>query len=60
MYCAFMHGLSSHWLFVSCTVPSDGAVFQPLEDVIRQVFIPALTGCSLPSDSVRELFALPV
>ena len=39
--------------------PSDGAVFQPLEDVICQVFIPALTGCSPPSDSVRQLFALP-
>jgi len=58
-YCAFMHGLSSRWLFVSRTVPSDSAVFQPLEDVIRQMFIPALTGCSLPSDSVHQLFALP-
>ena len=58
-YCAFMHGLSSRWLFVSRTVPSDSAVFQPLEDVIRQVFIPTLTGCSPPSDSVRQLFALP-
>ena len=58
-YCAFMHGLSSRWLFVSRTVPSDSAVFQPLEDMICQVFIPALTGCSPHSDSVRQLFALP-
>ena len=55
----FTHGLSSRWLFVSHTVPSDGAVFQPLEDVIHQEFIPALTGCSPPSDSVYQLFALP-
>jgi len=55
-YCAFTHGLSSRWLFVSRTVPSDSAAFQPLEDVICQVFIP---GCSPPSDSVRQLFALP-
>ena len=33
--------------------------FQPLEDMIRQVFIPTLTGCSPPSDSSRLLFALP-
>ena len=34
--------------FFSRTVPSDSAVFQPLEDVIRQVFIPAMTGSQLP------------
>ena len=33
--------------------------FQPLEDMIRQVFAPTLTGCSPPSDSSRLLFALP-
>ena len=27
-YCAFTHGLSSRWLFVSHTVPSDSAAFQ--------------------------------
>ena len=47
-YCAFTHGLSSRWLFVSRTVPSDGAVFQTLEDVIRQVFIPARLAVHLP------------
>jgi len=58
-YCAFTHGLSSRWLYVSRTVPSESDNFQPLENVIRQVFIPALTGCSPPSDELRNLFALP-
>ena len=57
--CAFTHGLSSRWLFVFRTVPCVCDAFQPLEDMIRQVFIPTLTGCSPPSDSSRLLFALP-
>ena len=58
-YCAFTHGLSSRWLFVFRTVPCVCDAFQPLEDMIRQVFIPTLTGCSPPSDSSQLLFALP-
>ena len=53
-----MRGLSSHWLFVSRTAPSMNEVYQPLEDVISQVYIPALTGCPPPSESLRLLFAL--
>jgi len=28
------------WMFVSQAVPFDSVLFQPLEDVIHQVFIP--------------------
>ena len=58
-YCAFTHGLSSRWMFVSRTVPFDSAIFQPLEDVIRQLFIPTLSGCPPPCHNLRQLFALP-
>ena len=58
-YCAFTHGLSSRWMFVSWTVPCDTVIFQPLEDVIRQLFIPTLSGCPPPYDNLRQLFALP-
>ena len=34
-------------------------VYQSLEDVISQVFIPTLTGCPPLSESLRLLFALP-
>ena len=46
-------------MFVSRTVPFDSAIFQPLEDVIRQLFIPTLSGCPPPCDNLRQLFALP-
>jgi len=57
-YGAFTHDLSSHWLFVSQTVPSESDYFQPLENVIRQVFIPALTGCS-PPNGVKAFVCSP-
>jgi len=34
-YCAFTHGLSSHWLFASRMAPTDCDTFHPLEDLIR-------------------------
>jgi len=58
-YSAFTHGLSSHWLYACRTMPNISQLLQPLEDKIRLVLIPALTGCSSPSDIVRELFSLP-
>jgi len=58
-YCAFTHSLSSCWLFVSWTVPTNCDAFQPLKDLIRQVFIPVLTGCSPPNDNSCLLYALP-
>ena len=58
-YCAFTHGLSSHWMFVTQTVPFDSVIFQPLEAVIHQPFIPTLSGCTPSCDNLRQLFALP-
>ena len=45
---AFMHGLFSHWKFVSQTVLCMGDIYNPLEDAISQLlkFFP-------PSDSLR-------
>jgi len=40
-------------------VPTDCDTFQPLEDLIRQVFIPVLTGCSPPNDNSWLLYAFP-
>ena len=41
------------------TVEGIGDLFRPLEEAIRQRFIPALTGQEIPGDLERELFALP-
>ena len=43
-YCAFVHGLIPKWNYLMRTIESVGSLFQPLEEVIHQHFIPALTG----------------
>ena len=43
-YCAFVHGVVPKWNYVMRTIRSVGSLFQPLEEVIHQLFIPALTG----------------
>jgi len=58
-YSAFTHGLLSRWMFVLRTAPCDSEIFQPFEDVIRQVFILTLTGCPSPCDNLQQSFALP-
>ena len=42
----------------SHTTPDIAVILQPLEDTIRHVLIPTLTGQS-PNDTERDLFALP-
>ena len=58
-YSAFTKGLASRWVYVSRTVLDIYTFMQPLEDVIRCVLIPALTGHAPPNDFVCDLFALP-
>ena len=58
-YCAYSHGLKGRWLYLAWTVPNIGNLLQTLEDTLRQRFIPALTGRPAPSDTERELLALP-
>ena len=58
-FSAFTHGLISKWLFIARTIPDVGHLFQPLEDCVRNSFIPAVTGHSPPGDVERALFALP-
>ncbi|MDA8002745.1 MAG: hypothetical protein MPL62_15800, partial [Alphaproteobacteria bacterium] len=58
-YAVFTHGLSSRWIFLMRTIPDIEALFQPLEDAIRQFFLPAITGRQALSDTERGLVALP-
>ena len=59
-YAAYIHGLSSRWLFLLCTVPDMQNVLQPLEDSIHQFLIPAITVHPPCSKLERELLALPI
>ena len=57
VYAAFTHGLSSHWSYISRTIPD---LLCPLEVAIQQHFIPTLTGREACSVAERDLLALPV
>lgn len=59
-YCAYTHGLSSRWSFLSHTIPNIATLLQPLEDAIQQHLLPALTGHPPCSNEIRDLLALPV
>ena len=58
-YIAYTKGMSSRWTFVQRTVCNTSKLFQPLEDVIRQVLLPAIVGRAI-SDSERNIIALPM
>ena len=53
-FLAFTHGLISKWLLVK--IPDAEHLFQPLEDCVRNAFISAVTGHSLPGGLERALF----
>ena len=57
-YAAYTHCLQSYWTFLCRTMPGNAELFQPLEDVIRQVFIPALLRREV-NDLERDLLSLP-
>ena len=59
-YAAFIHGLSSHWMYISRTIPHIQDLLCPLETAIHQHFIPALTGREVCSAAERDLLAHPV
>ena len=58
-YSAFIHGLSSKWIYFLCTIPDTADLLVPLDEVINTHFIPALTGCQSVCDTERQLLALP-
>lgn len=58
-YSAFTHGLLHKWTYFQRTIPDSAELYQPMEDVIRNTFIPSLTGNLACSDTERNLFALP-
>ena len=58
-YTAFTHGLQSRWVYLSRVALEIADLLQPVENVLRQKFIPALTGHTQPGDVERELFSLP-
>ena len=57
-----MGTLMSKWrrlTYLSRTVPGIGHLLKPLDEALRSVLLPALTGRPPPGDQERTLFALP-
>ena len=58
-FSAFTHGLSSKWTYISRTTPNISDLLLPLDNAIRSLLLPELTGQPPPSDLLTRLFALP-
>ena len=58
-FAAYTHGLKNKWSFLSRTVQNIDPLLQPLELILRTLFIPAITGLSPPNDETRHILALP-
>ena len=56
--CAFNSGVSQRWRYLQRTVTGLKTLLQPLEDAIRNVFIPAICEKEV-SDLERQVLALP-
>ncbi len=41
-YCAYVHGFSSRWSFMSRTIPDIAYLLQPQEDTVQQYLLPGL------------------
>ena len=57
-YAAFTFGFIQKWKYVQRTIPDISDLFMPLEECIRNSFIPSLLGRAV-SDTEREIFELP-
>ena len=58
-YAALTHGLIGKWLYAMRTIPGISKLFAPLEEIIRNSFIPTITGRKAITDAERDLLALP-
>lgn len=54
VFAAFTHGLTSRWMYLARTTPNIEDLIKPLEDSIRNVFLPTLTGQNASIDSRTE------
>ena len=57
-FAAFTHGLTNRWTYLARTTPNIAELIKPLEETIRRVFLPHLTGQNAFNDTERNLLAL--
>ena len=56
---SLFHGFSAKWSCFERVIPAEKSAFAPLEQALRNKFLPALTGQSAISLDTRRLLALP-
>ena len=56
---AFNMSISKRWSYTQRTIPDTAELFQPLENTIKDVLIPAIVGRAI-SDTEREILSLPL
>ena len=59
-YSAFIHGFQHKLTYHIRTIPSVSQLLVPLDDIITNKLIPALTDGHICSDSERVLLGLPI
>ena len=58
-YSALTHGVMNRWNYVFRTCPDINTLLLPLEDAIRTVLLPTITGQDALNNVHRALFTLP-
>ncbi|KAG0723439.1 hypothetical protein GWK47_042743 [Chionoecetes opilio] len=58
-YAAYTHGLQHRWNFVMRTIPDISPLLRPLEESIKNTFIPALLRSPVLRNDARALLELP-
>lgn len=58
-YSAYTHGLQHRWSFVMRTIPGISPLLRPLENSIRNSFLPAMVRSRALGDDERALLTLP-
>ena len=58
-YSALTHGLIGKWTYLMRTTPGISPLMSPLEETLRNNFIPIITGRKAITDEERALLALP-
>lgn len=58
-YSAYTHGLQHRWNYVMRTIPGISPLLRPLEDAIRNTFLPVLLRSPALGDGERALLELP-
>ena len=59
-YCCFVTGFRNKFSYLMRTIPNIADMMKRIDDVVSNIFIPAITGGIVVNDNQRKLLSLPV